>query len=279
MVYYSINDIIREKLYSIDTDQIMLFLDSLDEYEKNLYLRVIILDGYQVLRKSTSVLKKNKNLLRILSILDRLDFSKIVNVLDDNYDILYILFSYAKKFVKLPVIDRAILIGETYDNSMHSKLMSFNPLYLSDSAVYTVQKDIEYWNFYYNDYIDKFGVTMLPSFYNLLINLMKELKIKDQKLYDENFLSFIRGFYICYKYVSTFDKEIIKTDAKFCNIIEKNELCNIKKYLESMPNDFSYIISQYFVYENNLKNNIDLQDFINKRISERMIKKLELKKQ
>lgn len=275
MVYYSINDIYRKRMYENNEKQIMSFMDSLEDADKERCLHILVSDGYQILCKRKNNLEDNLSKI-LLSILQKSQFSRIKYVLEDNYRLFQVLFVNAKGFWTLPIIDRCILIGENYDYEQHRKLLLLDPLYLTDVCGYSIQKDINSINYYHQDYLKKMGIIGATSFYNLVVTIMRQLKNEDENTYSYNFLEIMKGFYINYKFLSEIDEQLVNDSKNYCQEIEKQDLEIIENSLIHHPNDFAYVIGQYFVYKNDLEGREEVKEFIDNNISSDMIKKLKI---
>ena len=176
MICYCINDMYRKEIYKYDEKQILLFFDELDSATKNMYLRIMVTDGLQVLERRRQYNESDQYSKRLYKILSNSDFEHIKSVLEDNYVLFQVLFVNAKGFYKMPIVDRCLLVGERENKTLNYKLLSLNPFYLVDICVYTIQKDIDSIYYYYNDYQNKLGSKQLKSFYQLVLVMMEKLK-------------------------------------------------------------------------------------------------------
>ncbi len=276
MIYYGINDIYRKEMYKYDEKQILLFFDELDSTIKNIYLRIMVTDGLQVLERRRQYNESDQYSKRLYKILSNSDFEHIKSVLEDNYVLFQVLFVNAKGFYKMPIVDRCLLVGERENKSLNYKLLSLNPFYLVDACVYTIQKDIDSIYYYYNDYQNKLGSKHLKSFYQLVLVMMEKLKEENVNLYNKNFLEFLKNFYVGNKFLQSID-EISSLETKlYHDMLEKEELDYIIDLLESTPEDLMKVLAISLAYHSDMAGTKEEKNFINENVNSDMIKKLQL---
>lgn len=276
MIYYGINDIYRKEMYKYDEKQILLFFDELDSTIKNIYLRIMVTDGLQVLERRRQYNESDQHSKRLYKILSNSDFEHIKSVLEDNYVLFQVLFVNAKGFYKMPIVDRCLLVGERENKNLNYKLLSLNPFYLVDACVYTIQKDIDSIHYYYNDYQNKLGSKHLKSFYQLVLVMMEKLKEENANLYNKNFLEFLKNFYVGNKFLQSID-EISSLETKlYHDMLEKEELDYVISLLESTPEDLMKVLAISLAYHSDMAGTKEEKNFINKNVSSDMIKKLKL---
>lgn len=276
MIYYGINDIYRKEMYKYDEKQILLFFDELDSTIKNIYLRIMVTDGLQVLERRRQYNESDQHSKRLYKILSNSDFEHIKSVLEDNYVLFQVLFVNAKGFYKMPIVDRCLLVGERENKNLNYKLLSLNSFYLVDACVYTIQKDIDSIHYYYNDYQNKLGSKHLKSFYQLVLVMMEKLKEENANLYNKNFLEFLKNFYVGNKFLQSID-EISSLETKlYHDMLEKEELDYVISLLESTPEDLMKVLAISLAYHSDMAGTKEEKNFINKNVSSDMIKKLKL---
>lgn len=276
MICYGINDIYRKEMYKYDEKQILLFFDELDSATKNIYLRIMVTDGLQVLERRRQYNESDQYSKRLYKILSNSDFEHIKSVLEDNYVLFQVLFVNAKGFYKMPIVDRCLLVGERENKTLNYKLLSLNPFYLVDVCVYTIQKDIDSIYYYYNDYQNKLGSKQLKSFYQLVLVMMEKLKEENANLYNKNFLEFLKNFYVGNKFLQSID-EISSLETKlYHDMLEKEELDYVISLLESTPEDLMKVLAISLAYHSDMAGTKEEKNFINENVSSDMIKKLKL---
>lgn len=276
MICYGINDMYRKEIYKYDEKQILLFFDELDSATKNIYLRIMVTDGLQVLERRRQYNESDQYSKRLYKILSNSDFEHIKSVLEDNYVLFQVLFVNAKGFYKMPIVDRCLLVGERENKSLNYKLLSLNPFYLVDACVYTIQKDIDSIYYYYNDYQNKLGSKHLKSFYQLVLVMMEKLKEENVNLYNKNFLEFLKNFYVGNKFLQSID-EISSLETKlYHDMLEKEELDYIIDLLESTPEDLMKVLAISLAYHSDMAGTKEEKNFINENVNSDMIKKLQL---
>lgn len=276
MIYYGINDIYRKEMYKYDEKQILLFFDELDSATKDIYLRIMVTDGLQVLERRRQYNESDQHSKRLYKILSNSDFEHIKSVLEDNYVLFQVLFVNAKGFYKMPIVDRCLLVGERENKTLNYKLLSLNPFYLVDACVYTIQKDIDSIHYYYNDYQNKLGSKHLKSFYQLVLVMMEKLKEENANLYNKNFLEFLKNFYVGNKFLQSID-EISSLETKpYHDMLEKEELDYVINLLESTPEDLMKVLALSLAYHSDMAGTKEEKNFINENVSSDMIKKLKL---
>lgn len=276
MICYGINDMYRKEIYKYDEKQILLFFDELDSATKNIYLRIMVTDGLQVLERRRQYNESDQYSKRLYKILSNSDFEHIKSVLEDNYVLFQVLFVNAKGFYKMPIVDRCLLVGERENKSLNYKLLSLNPFYLVDACVYTIQKDIDSIYYYYNDYQNKLGSKHLKSFYQLVLVMMEKLKEENVNLYNKNFLEFLKNFYVGNKFLQSID-EISSLETKlYHDMLEKEELDYIIDLLECTPEDLMKVLAISLAYHSDMAGTKEEKNFINENVSSDMIKKLKL---
>lgn len=276
MIYYGINDVYRKEMYKYDEKQILLFFDELDSTTKNIYLRIMVTDGLQVLERRRQYNESDQYSKRLYKILSNSDFEHIKSVLEDNYVLFQVLFVNAKGFYKMPIVDRCLLVGERENKNLNYKLLSLNPFYLVDACVYTIQKDIDSIHYYYNDYQNKLGSKHLKSFYQLVLVMMEKLKEENVNLYNKNFLEFLKNFYVGNKFLQSID-EISSLETKpYHDMLEQEELDYVKNILECVPEDFMKVLELSLSYYSDMSGTAEEKNFINENVSSDMIKKLQL---
>lgn len=276
MICYGINDIYRKEMYKYDEKQILLFFDELDSATKNIYLRIMVTDGLQVLERRRQYNESDQYSKRLYKILSNSDFEHIKSVLEDNYILFQVLFVNAKGFYKMPIVDRCLLVGERENKTLNYKLLSLNPFYLVDVCVYTIQKDIDSIYYYYNDYQNKLGSKQLKSFYQLVLVMMEKLKEENANLYNKNFLEFLKNFYVGNKFLQSID-EISSLETKlYHDMLEKEELDYVISLLESTPEDLMKVLAISLAYHSDMAGTKEEKNFINENVSSDMIKKLKL---
>lgn len=276
MICYGINDMYRKEIYKCDEKQILLFFDELDSATKNIYLRIMVTDGLQVLERRRQYNESDQYSKRLYKILSNSDFEHIKSVLEDNYVLFQVLFVNAKGFYKMPIVDRCLLVGERENKILNYKLLSLNPFYLVDVCVYTIQKDIDSIYYYYNDYQNKLGSKQLKSFYQLVLVMMEKLKEENTNLYNKNFLEFLKNFYVGNKFLQSID-EISSLETKlYHDMLEKEELDYVISLLESTPEDLMKVLAISFAYHSDMAGTKEEKNFINENVSSDMIKKLKL---
>lgn len=276
MICYGINDMYRKEIYKYDEKQILLFFDELDSATKNIYLRIMVTDGLQVLERRRQYNESDQYSKRLYKILSNSDFEHIKSVLEDNYVLFQVLFVNAKGFYKMPIVDRCLLVGERENKTLNYKLLSLNPFYLVDVCVYTIQKDIDSIYYYYNDYQNKLGSKQIKSFYQLVLVMMEKLKEENTNLYNKNFLEFLKNFYVGNKFLQCID-EISSLETKFYHdMLEKEELDYIIDLLECTPEDLMKVLAISLAYHSDMAGTKEEKNFINENVSSDMIKKLKL---
>ena len=276
MICYGINDMYRKEIYKYDEKQILLFFDELDSATKNMYLRIMVTDGLQVLERRRQYNESDQYSKRLYKILSNSDFEHIKSVLEDNYVLFQVLFVNAKGFYKMPIVDRCLLVGERENKTLNYKLLSLNPFYLVDICVYTIQKDIDSIYYYYNDYQNKLGSKQLKSFYQLVLVMMEKLKEENTNLYNKNFLEFLKNFYVGNKFLQSID-EISSLETKlYHDMLEKEELDYVISLLESTPEDLMKVLAVSLAYHSDMAGTKEEKNFINENVSSDMIKKLKL---
>lgn len=276
MICYGINDMYRKEIYKYDEKQILLFFDELDSATKNMYLRIMVTDGLQVLERRRQYNESDQYSKRLYKILSNSDFEHIKSVLEDNYVLFQVLFVNAKGFYKMPIVDRCLLVGERENKTLNYKLLSLNPFYLVDICVYTIQKDIDSIYYYYNDYQNKLGSKQLKSFYQLVLVMMEKLKEENTNLYNKNFLEFLKNFYVGNKFLQSID-EISSLETKlYHDMLEKEELDYVISLLESTPEDLMKVLAISLAYHSDMAGTKEEKNFINENVSSDMIKKLKL---
>lgn len=276
MICYGINDMYRKEIYKYDEKQILLFFDELDSATKNMYLRIMVTDGLQVLERRRQYNESDQYSKRLYKILSNSDFEHIKSVLEDNYVLFQVLFVNAKGFYKMPIVDRCLLVGERENKTLNYKLLSLNPFYLIDVCVYTIQKDIDSIYYYYNDYQNKLGSKQLKSFYQLVLVMMEKLKEENTNLYNKNFLEFLKNFYVGNKFLQSID-EISSLETKlYHDMLEKEELDYVISLLESTPEDLMKVLAISLAYHSDMAGTKEEKNFINENVSSDMIKKLKL---
>ena len=276
MICYGINDMYRKEIYKYDEKQILLFFDELDSATKNMYLRIMVTDGLQVLERRRQYNESDQYSKRLYKILSNSDFEHIKSVLEDNYVLFQVLFINAKGFYKMPIVDRCLLVGERENKTLNYKLLSLNPFYLVDVCVYTIQKDIDSIYYYYNDYQNKLGSKQLKSFYQLVLVMMEKLKEENTNLYNKNFLEFLKNFYVGNKFLQSID-EISSLETKlYHDMLEKEELDYVISLLESTPEDLMKVLAISLAYHSDMAGTKEEKNFINENVSSDMIKKLKL---
>lgn len=276
MICYGINDMYRKEIYKYDEKQILLFFDELDSATKNMYLRIMVTDGLQVLERRRQYNESDQYSKRLYKILSNSDFEHIKSVLEDNYVLFQVLFINAKGFYKMPIVDRCLLVGERENKTLNYKLLSLNPFYLVDICVYTIQKDIDSIYYYYNDYQNKLGSKQLKSFYQLVLVMMEKLKEENTNLYNKNFLEFLKNFYVGNKFLQSID-EISSLETKlYHDMLEKEELDYVISLLESTPEDLMKVLAISLAYHSDMAGTKEEKNFINENVSSDMIKKLKL---
>ena len=276
MICYGINDMYRKEIYKYDEKQILLFFDELDSATKNIYLRIMVTDGLQVLERRRQYNESDQYSKRLYKILSNSDFEHIKSVLEDNYVLFQVLFVNAKGFYKMPIVDRCLLVGERENKSLNYKLLSLNPFYLVDACVYTIQKDIDSIYYYYNDYQNKLGSKHLKSFYQLVLVMMEKLKEENVNLYNKNFLEFLKNFYVGNKFLQSID-EISSLETKlYHDMLEKEELDYIIDLLECTPEDLMKVLAISLAYHSDMAGTKEEKNFINENVNSDMIKKLQL---
>ena len=276
MICYGINDMYRKEIYKYDEKQILLFFDELDSATKNMYLRIMVTDGLQVLERRRQYNESDQYSKRLYKILSNSDFEHIKSVLEDNYVLFQVLFVNAKGFYKMPIVDRCLLVGERENKTLNYKLLSLNPFYLIDVCVYTIQKDIDSIYYYYNDYQNKLGSKQLKSFYQLVLVMMEKLKEENTNLYNKNFLEFLKNFYVGNKFLQSID-EISSLETKlYHDMLEKEELDYVISLLESTPEDLMKVLEISLAYHSDMSGTKEEKNFINENVSSDMIKKLKL---
>lgn len=276
MICYGINDMYRKEIYKYDEKQILLFFDELDSATKNMYLRIMVTDGLQVLERRRQYNESDQYSKRLYKILSNSDFEHIKSVLEDNYVLFQVLFINAKGFYKMPIVDRCLLVGERENKTLNYKLLSLNPFYLVDICVYTIQKDIDSIYYYYNDYQNKLGSKQLKSFYQLVLVMMEKLKEENTNLYNKNFLEFLKNFYVGNKFLQSID-EISSLETKlYHDMLEKEELDYVISLLESKPEDLMKVLAISLAYHSDMSGTKEEKNFINENVSSDMIKKLKL---
>lgn len=276
MICYGINDMYRKEIYKYDEKQILLFFDELDSATKNMYLRIMVTDGLQVLERRRQYNESDQYSKRLYKILSNSDFEHIKSVLEDNYVLFQVLFINAKGFYKMPIVDRCLLVGERENKTLNYKLLSLNPFYLVDICVYTIQKDIDSIYYYYNDYQNKLGSKQLKSFYQLVLVMMEKLKEENTNLYNKNFLEFLKNFYVGNKFLQSID-EISSLETKlYHDMLEKEELDYVISLLESTPEDLMKVLAVSLAYHSDMAGTKEEKNFINENVSSDMIKKLKL---
>lgn len=276
MICYGINDMYRKEMYKYDEKQIILFFDELDSATKNIYLRIMVTDGLQVLERRRQYNESDQYSKRLYKILSNSDFEHIKSVLEDNYVLFRVLFVNAKGFYKMPIVDRCLLVGERENKTLNYKLLSLNPFYLVDVCVYTIQKDIDSIYYYYNDYQNKLGSKQLKSFYQLVLVMMEKLKEENTNLYNKNFLEFLKNFYVGNKFLQSID-EISSLETKlYHDMLEKEELDYVISLLESTPEDLMKVLAISLAYHSDMAGTKEEKNFINENVSSDMIKKLKL---
>ena len=276
MICYGINDMYRKEIYKYDEKQILLFFDELDSATKNMYLRIMVTDGLQVLERRRQYNESDQYSKRLYKILSNSDFEHIKSVLEDNYVLFQVLFINAKGFYKMPIVDRCLLVGERENKTLNYKLLSLNPFYLIDVCVDTIQKDIDSIYYYYNDYQNKLGSKQLKSFYQLVLVMMEKLKEENTNLYNKNFLEFLKNFYVGNKFLQSID-EISSLETKlYHDMLEKEELDYVISLLESTPEDLMKVLAISLAYHSDMAGTKEEKNFINENVSSDMIKKLKL---
>lgn len=276
MLCYGINDIYRNEMYKYDEKQILLFFDKLDSKFKDIYLRIMITDGLQVLEKRRQYNESDNYSKKLYKILSDSNFEHIKSVLEDNYILFQILFVNAKGFYKMPIVDRCLLVSEKANRNLDYKLLSLNPFYLVDSFVYTIKKDIDSIHYYYNDYQNKLGSKHLKGFYQLVLVMMEKLKEEDTNLYNKNFLEFLKNFYVGNKFLQSIDEVSSLETKNYHDMLEQEELDYVIDTLECIPEDFIKVLAISLAYHSDMAGTKEREKFINENVRPDMIKKLQL---
>lgn len=275
MIIYGINDIYRERLYRCDVNRVIYYINDLSLTNKDRCMHIIINDCYQILSKRKSELADSTS-KKLLSIIESSDFSDIKFILEDNYKLFQILYVYAKAFWELPIIDRCILIGNVNSKEKQEKLIELDPVYASDMCVYNVQKDLDSINYYHQDYCNKTRIVDIDNFYNLVTKIMSQLKLEDRKLYFENLLEIMKGFYINHKFLENMDGSLVNFSKKYSELLENTSLEVVEEQLSQSHEHFSDVICQYFAFKTELEKADFIKKFIDEKISADMVKKLKI---
>ena len=204
------------------------------------------------------------------------NFSDIKFILEDNYKLFQMLYVYAKAFWELPIIDRCILIGNVNSKEKQEKLIELDPVYASDMCVYNVQKDLDSINYYHQDYCNKTRIVDIDNFYNLVTKIMSQLKLEDRKLYFENLLEIMKGFYINHKFLENMDGSLVNFSKKYSELLENTSLEVVEEQLSQSHEHFSDVICQYFAFKTELEKADFIKKFIDEKISADMVKKLKI---
>lgn len=272
-----INDIIKEEIYMDNFDAFLKELNKLTVNKQNLLYRLIINDAYLILKADSNKNQIEKDLCKLISDTEVEELIKILKAKPNYFKLLHF---YAFKFYDLPIIDKCILNFLKLEEGDCNKNIEINKYYLIDLMIYNLQKDIDSINYYYQDMIARKGLDdrELTHFYSVVYMLMDELKREDINMLDDNFLNILRGFYINHKFITRYIPDIPTRGRKISDMIENEELNYVRDLLLKEPDKFVYVLSQYLFFMNDeeLYDNEEINEVIKDSFSPQMIKKLHM---
>lgn len=272
MKIYSVNDILREKIYNMREDRAFEWINNLEEKNKTRFIELLTSDALKILclksEKNTFLSSSAKELYEFLK---DADIDEIEFYMNDNVEWFTNFYLQAKQFYQIPVLDRCLLMKSI----LKKRLFKIDVCFILDSMVYTLRKDLDQLNEYYNDYIDKSSIDSLPTFYLMIMALFDELREENEKQFQENYNEILRKFYMSYKFTEAHTSLKFPNSAFSKNLLEKNDLEFAKETIFSLPELFCDALSFYFLYTNDdLFDKDEIKDFSEKRISLEMKNKL-----
>lgn len=276
MKIYSVNDILREKIYNMREDEVFEWLNNLNEKTRTRLIELLTSDALKVLclksEKNTFLSSSAKELYEFLK---DADIDEIEFYINDNVGWFTNFYLQAKQFYQIPIVDRCLLMKSVLKRNDHQQLFPFNACFILDIMIYTLRKDLDQINEYYKDYINKSSIDSLPTFYFMIMALFDELREENEKQFQENYNEILRKFYISYKYTESYTSLEFPKSSFSKNLLEKNDLEFAKETIFSLPELFCDVLSFYFLYMNDdLFDKEEIKEFSDKRISLEMKNKL-----
>lgn len=276
MKIYSVNDILREKIYNMREDKVFEWLNNLNEKNRTRCIELLTSDALKILclksEKNTFLSPSTKELYEFLK---DADIDEIEFYVNDNVGWFTSFYLQAKQFYQIPIVDRCLLMKSILKRNDKQQIFPIDTYFILDSMVYTLRKDLDQINEYYKDYVDKSSIDSLPTFYFMIMALFDELREENEKQFQENYNEIIKKFYISYKYTEASTSLEFPNSSFSKSLLEKNDLEFAKEAIFSLPELFCEVLSFYFLYMNDdLFDKEEIKDFSDKRISLEMKKKL-----
>ena len=276
-IVWGINDIIREEIYKDDCDTLLDSLNRVSDKKQEIIYRLMINDAYLVLKADSNKEQIEKDLYELIS---NTDVEDLIEILKSKPNYFKLIHFYAFKFYDLPIIDKCLLNFLKLEARDCDRNIELNKGYLVDLIIYTLNKDIESINYYYQDIIARKGLCdqEISHFYSTIYMMMDELKQEDTDMFNDNFLDILRGFYINHLLITKYIPDIPTKGSEISYMLEKEDLSAVKDLLLKEPDKFIYVLSQYlfFINDEELYDNEELNDLIDYEISPQMVKKLHI---
>ncbi len=251
--------------------EIVMFLDSLDDKDRDFILRFMISDYYKL-----NIYNSIYNNTEYFS------FDELINNFLDNAEMLKELIINTKYYSSLDFISKSIIIEEIEKYGKKEFIESISTTYKIEQSVYKFNYDIESFKEYYIDYLNKNEKELKKRSIASIFITQKILELRDidKNKYINYMIKMLTVYYKWKLFIRDHDgkKLLFSTDLEYIENIKNKSIDEIFIDLNSNYDFLHTIVGEYLHYttENMRIDEVIVDKYLKSNSSEAFQKKLKI---